>query len=147
LTHFFGEYRPEPRQPAGDIRAMFDYESRHSAISALRKKQLFFVGGTIKSGTTWLQLLLDAHPQVSCNGEGNFTESGLAPTLWSALLKHNELIAEKKQSIFGELPGYPQLDDDDIKNVLTSCITLFLLHQSKNKPAGSAIGERSITDY
>ena len=122
---------------------MFDYESRHSAISELHKKQLFFVGGTMKSGTTWLQLLLDSHPLVSCNGEGNFTESGLAPTLWTALQQHNELIAEKNRTIFNELPGYPVLDDDDIKYIFASCISLFLLHQSKGKPSARAVGERS----
>lgn len=32
--------------------------------------RLFFVVGMPKSGTTWLQQLLDAHPQVMCTGEG-----------------------------------------------------------------------------
>ena len=32
-------------------------------------RQLFFVVGCQKSGTTWLQKLLDAHPNVRCDGE------------------------------------------------------------------------------
>ena len=46
----------------------------------LRSKQIFFIGGTAKSGTTWVQLLLDAHPEVSCNGEGHFLDN-LKPAL------------------------------------------------------------------
>ena len=30
--------------------------------------------GAPKSGTTWLQRLLDAHPEVCCSGEGHFVE-------------------------------------------------------------------------
>jgi len=32
--------------------------------------RLFFVLGVPKSGTTWLQRLLDAHPNILCTGEG-----------------------------------------------------------------------------
>ena len=32
--------------------------------------KLFFVLGVPKSGTTWLQHLLDSHPEVRCTGEG-----------------------------------------------------------------------------
>src|ERR1700722_16518864 len=49
-----------------------DYEALSAEIAALRRKQLFFIGGAAKSGTTWLQLLLDRHPAISCNGEGHF---------------------------------------------------------------------------
>jgi hypothetical protein len=34
--------------------------------------QYFFVTGNPKSGTTWMQLLIDAHPQAVCSGEGHF---------------------------------------------------------------------------
>jgi len=33
-------------------------------------RRLFFVLGVPKSGTTWLQQLLDAHPNIICTGEG-----------------------------------------------------------------------------
>jgi hypothetical protein len=35
-------------------------------------RQFFFVIGMPKSGTTWLQLLLDAHPEIQCHGESQF---------------------------------------------------------------------------
>ena len=38
---------------------------------AVYAKPLFFICGAIKSGTTWLQLMLDAHPDIACRGEGH----------------------------------------------------------------------------
>src|SRR5579859_6286062 len=120
---------------------MLDYDARHAAIFELRRKQIFFIGGVIKSGTTWLQLLCDAHPQVSCNGEAHFAR--LAPVLRRALDEHNQLIAEKNESIFKELAGYPRLADEDYQYLLASCIALYLWRQSKDKPAAQALGEKS----
>ncbi len=41
----------------------------------------FFVTGNPKSGTTWMQLLIDAHPQATCSGEGHFMELFLDPLI------------------------------------------------------------------
>lgn len=43
--------------------------------------QYFFVSGNPKSGTTWMQLLIDAHPEAVCSGEGHFVEMFLDPLL------------------------------------------------------------------
>jgi hypothetical protein len=118
-----------------------DYARLHAAISTLRSKQIFFAGGTIKSGTTWLQLLLDAHPEVSCNGEGHFLDY-LAPSLKQAVDHHWKYVAEKNRSIFRELEGYPRLTDADFLYILASCIALFLIEQSKHKDV-RAVGERT----
>ena len=37
---------------------------------------VFFVLGYQKSGTTWLMLMLDAHPEILCRGEGRFFGGG-----------------------------------------------------------------------
>ncbi len=37
---------------------------------------VFFVLGYQKSGTTWLMLMLDAHPEILCKGEGRFFDGG-----------------------------------------------------------------------
>jgi Sulfotransferase family len=120
---------------------MFDYNSMHAAISTLRQKQIFFVGGTPKSGTTWLQLLLDAHPLVSCSGEGHF------PThLWSALKQaldqHDGVIETNNKELFTELGGYLRLTQEDVLYIFASCIAVFLVKQSKHKPA-RAIGDKT----
>ena len=63
--------------------ATIDFRAMHGELSALFGKQLFFIGGAAKSGTTWLQVLLDAHPSVSCTGENHFV-THLFPTLRKA---------------------------------------------------------------
>ena len=41
-------------------------------VSQVLRKKLFFIVGCQKSGTTWVQKLLDGHPDVRCHGEGYF---------------------------------------------------------------------------
>lgn len=60
-----------------------------------------FVLGCQKSGTTWLQLLLDAHPEIALNGEGHFT-SVLVPVIVKAIETHNA----QAKAVF-------KLDNDD----------------------------------
>ncbi len=50
------------------------YRSALDASEALATRQIFFVVGCQKSGTTWVQHLLDGHPNVACHGEGHFTD-------------------------------------------------------------------------
>jgi hypothetical protein len=120
---------------------MFDYDKLHLAISELRRKQIFFIGGAVKSGTTWLQLLLDSHPDISCSGEGHFFNS-FAPLLRHAFDEQNEYISEKNVSIFKELQGYPLLTDDHFRYLLSSVMTLSLYDQVDHKSV-RAIGEKT----
>jgi hypothetical protein len=120
---------------------MFDYKSLHSANSALRSKQIFFVGGAMKSGTTWLQILLDMHPSISCNGEGHIPNH-LAPLLKRALDEHNDYIVWKNTTIFKEFRGYPSFTEEHYLYLLASAITFLLSEQTKHKSA-RAIGEKT----
>ena len=63
----------------------FDYADQLRVIEEMREKHLFFMGGLPKSGSTWLQIMLHAHPEVSCAGEGHFM-TYLAPRLSEAQL-------------------------------------------------------------
>jgi hypothetical protein len=67
---------------------MFDYHRLQSTVSAVHSKQMFFIGGVAKSGTTWLQILLDLHPNITCKGEGHFPNT-FAPLLKGVLDMHN----------------------------------------------------------
>jgi hypothetical protein len=120
---------------------MFDFNRLHSAISELRSKQIFFIGGAIKSGTTWLQLLLDTHPQVSCKGEGHLPNH-FAPLLQGVLDQQNEYISHKNLSIFNELQGYPKFSQDHFCYLLASAITL-LLHEQTGTKSARAVGEKT----
>ncbi|MGB8843846.1 MAG: sulfotransferase [Aliidongia sp.] len=120
---------------------MLDYAALHSEISALREKQVFFIGGAAKSGTTWLQVLLDNHPAISCNGEGHFP-TYLIPRVIGAIDEYNQDIDWKNQTVFGELPGYPQLREDQIGYLWASAIALQLTAQMR-EPAIRLIGEKT----
>lgn len=120
---------------------MLEYGRLHDAILGLRDKQIFFIGGTIKSGTTWLQLLLDAHPAISCRGEGHFINH-LAPLLKTTFQEHCDLIAKKNASIFQQTAGYPAVKNEAFLYILASCVSVFLIEQSKPKIV-QAIGEKT----
>ncbi len=57
--------------------------------AAVLDKQVFFVLGCQKSGTTWVQKLLDGHAQVCCDGEAYFGPL-LQPLLGQALNAYHQ---------------------------------------------------------
>jgi hypothetical protein len=71
-----------------------DWAAQEQEILRLAGCQLFFVGGAPRSGTTWLRLLLDSHPEVCCRGEGLF-QKHLADPLDSLVAKRREALAAK----------------------------------------------------
>ncbi len=57
-------------------------ENIHSTFSELQellKLQFLFVLGMPKSGTTWLQNILNSHPEIICRGEANFKKRWQEP--------------------------------------------------------------------
>jgi len=99
---------------------------------------LFIVTGVTKSGTTWLQRLLDSHPEVACGGESklNVLLTQLAPAIReynAALTKTNEKIY-KEQAVYQTL-GQPQL--------LTAMQYFFLDRLSAVQQAAQAAGKTS----
>src|SRR6266481_300595 len=120
---------------------MFDYNRVHASISTLRQKQIFFVGGSPKSGTTWLQLLLDAHPSVSCSGEGYFS-THLWRVLKQALDQYDRVIEINNKVLFNELEAYQRLTPNDVRYIFATSIAVVLLKQSKHKLA-RAIGDKT----
>ncbi|MDJ0896918.1 MAG: sulfotransferase [Alphaproteobacteria bacterium] len=80
-------------------------------------KQLFFVCGVVRSGTTWLQLLLDTHPEIACRGEGHFFSS-LYENLGSLFIEHNRYMQR-----VGGTPGAIQFIQADVDRGLVATIT------------------------
>ncbi len=58
-------------------------------IDELLSKQLFFIVGCQKSGTTWVERLLNGHPDIRCHGEGYFAPV-LMPLLQQAIQTYNQ---------------------------------------------------------
>ena len=61
---------------------------------AVNERTVFFVGGCQKSGTTWLQHLLNAHPAVCCGGEGHLANL-LTGLLQQAVNAYNQRQARR----------------------------------------------------
>lgn len=58
-----------------------NWDAERRAIGAL---PVFFVGGLPRSGTTWVQQLLNSHPRVMCLGESHFMND-LVPSVLKAM--------------------------------------------------------------
>lgn len=63
-------------------------------------EDLFFVLGAPKSGTTWLQKLLAAHPELSCKGEGKFLF--FRNRLIEGMTKYGVFLQNYNDAVFGE---------------------------------------------
>ena len=123
--------------------AKFDFAAIARDISDLAGKQIFFIGGVVKSGTSWVQHLLNLHPQVSCGGESHFMDS-LFPRLKTALEEHNKHILHRGQNAFryevGEEPTI--YGKDELLHLISTAILLLMRADARGKPA-LAIGEKT----
>ena len=59
------------------------------ASAAVSEREVFFVMGCQKSGTTWVQQLLSGHPRVCCRGEGHFGDV-VGPLMEQLVSVYNE---------------------------------------------------------
>lgn len=64
-------------------------------VEAARRVQVYFIVGCQKSGTTWLQILLNASGVTPCRGEGHYSDV-FVPLLQRAISTYN---AQDKASI------------------------------------------------
>jgi len=129
-----------PKQHAAAMH--FDISAIREGIATLLRKQIFFVGGSEKSGTSWLQRLLDLHPQVSCGGEVHF--NSLFVKIKNALDEHNQFLLDKAHNAFLHQIGAtkPVFELGDLAYILASAISVFLLKQTRGKSV-RAVGERT----
>jgi len=110
-------------------------------IARLAACQLFFVGGAPRSGTTWLQQILDAHPDVCCRGEALF-QKHLADPLHSMMAQRSQEIGAKNTAFFRHTGGYPLPMPDDTEVLVGTAVLLALRQQTGGKPY-LAVGEKT----
>jgi len=103
--------------------------------------RLFFVCGAPKSGTTWLQRVLDAHPQVACSGEGHFIQRFSVPlaTIIQDYNRHLNLVANQ---VYEGEPYYQALDQAQFDKVVREFVTARLMER-KPGPAVRWIGDKT----
>jgi hypothetical protein len=121
----------------------YDYARISRDLAALLDKQIFFIGGMVKSGTSWVQHLLDLHPEVSCGGESHFPDS-LFPRLKAALEEHNRHILDKAQNAFrheiGEEPTV--YGSDELFHLCVTAILVLLRKEARGRSV-RAVGEKT----
>ena len=120
------------------LRSWFE---RLTEIAEVAKRQLFFVGGAPRSGTTWLQQMLDCHPDISCRGEGLFLQQ-LATPMERLIAERSGSIDAKNRQVFRHAGGYPLPAPDDSEFLTATAILLALHRQSEGRQC-SAIGEKT----
>lgn len=82
---------------------------------------VFFVCGAPKSGTTWLQRILDAHPEVCCSGEGHFVHRWTEP-LAHVARTYNRLLQEEADAVYEGAPVYPPVSQAELDEVARTFI-------------------------
>ncbi len=120
---------------------MSSWSETSNRLSILLERQIFFVGGAPRSGTTWLQQMLDSHPNASCKGEGLFSKE-LFPQLDSLMAERTKALTEKNRQLFQHTGGYP-LPGSDVAAFLAGSIILLALSQQTPDTDCRAYGEKT----
>jgi hypothetical protein len=110
-------------------------------LDALSRRQLFFVGGAPRSGTTWLQQILDAHPDVCCRGEG-LLQTQLAHPLAALMDQRGRALEAKNTRLFNHTGGYPAPTSEDVA-FLTATAILLAMRRQYEGAAPLAVGEKT----
>lgn len=118
---------------------MFQEQNRN--VEDILSRQLFFIAATEKSGTTWMQLMLDAHPEIACRGEGQFV-SKLSGLLGGALNDYSKFIDGLNTKVFSETDGFPTFDREDLAHLIRMSAGLLLSKYNVNDDT-VAIGEKT----
>jgi hypothetical protein len=107
-------------------------------VLAAARAELFFVVGSPRSGTTWLQRALNGHPQISCSGEGHFFEE-LAPRLAEALKAYGRQVRVRSKASLGDESAFLLLDEPEPLLGLA----VLLLMRKNSRPGTRWIGEKT----
>ena len=81
----------------------------------------FFVCGAPKSGTTWLQRILDAHPEVCCSGEGHFITRFSIPVA-KVMNDYNRSLGVEARLVYDGEPYYGGVDQAEFDAVVRGFI-------------------------
>ncbi|MGZ3374988.1 MAG: sulfotransferase family protein [Phenylobacterium sp.] len=82
---------------------------------------VFFACGAPKSGTTWLQSVLDAHPEVCCSGEGHFVQRFSLPAA-QMINTYNAQLTVEAEKVYEGRPSYQPVDQDEFDDMVRAFI-------------------------
>ena len=98
-------------------------EATQRFVAATLDKQLFFIASCSKSGSTWLQHLLDGHPEICCHGEAFFPRF-LRPLLEQVIKHHNASHKCKHKRNEHQRDG--DLTEADLQHLYRSAVALVM---------------------
>ncbi len=107
----------------------------------MAERRILFACGAPKSGTTWLQRVLDAHPQVQCSGEGHFIDKFSAP-LAKLMNEYGGQMNLVREQVYEGRDYYPQVTQDDLDRIVRGFI-LDRLMTRKPGPEIRWIGDKT----
>jgi Sulfotransferase family len=119
----------------------WNWIEHQAKLLSMARRQLFFIGGAPRSGTTWLQHLLDSHPDVCCRGEG-FFKKHLAEPIEAMMIQRRHALEAKNDTLFRHSGGYPLPGQTATDLLVGTGILLALEQQCMAKPY-LAVGEKT----
>src|SRR5579875_3408771 len=136
-----GEHHVDIVGVAGSIPAASTISSEPSAVRPMTRSSTFFICGAPKSGTTWLQAIMNAHPVVSCFGEGHFVEQ-IAMPLEGLLRNYNAKLKLVSERVYQGEEDYKPLPNGEIVG-LTRILLLNLMRRPGLKPTTQWLGDKT----
>lgn len=115
-----------------------------AARDALAGARLAFVGGQGKSGTTWVERLIDAHPDAACLGEGHFAD-GLGRRLYAALEDYNRLVLANNAR-FPELEDFPAMEAEGVADVVRVALLMQFARIAQRRPGARLVAVRTPSE-
>ena len=82
---------------------------------------VFFACGAPKSGTTWLQRTLDAHPEICCSGEGHFVRRFSAPVA-KVVNAYNQSLTVEAEHVYEGSPYYGEISQSEFDELVRGFI-------------------------
>jgi hypothetical protein len=82
---------------------------------------IFFACGVPKSGTTWLQRIFDAHPEVCCSGEGHFISRFSVP-MSKVVNAYNRGLALETEQVYERRPYYADIDQAEFDDMVRAFV-------------------------
>ena len=120
---------------------MNSWDDTNAALRRIADRQIFFVGGAPRSGTTWLQQIIDSHPNACCKGEGLFSKN-LFPLLEAFTAQRVKDLEAKNEALFQHTKGYPLPTAGD-SDFLAATVILLALRQQADGQDYLAYGEKT----
>src|SRR5215208_2377054 len=87
--------------------------------------KFFFVCGPPKAGTTWVQHILDAHPGISCSGEGHF-HTQVVPPFIEMMRAYNRWQHAVDEVVYQGRSGYSPISRAEMVDVIRAHIRWLL---------------------